>query len=238
MATKSRRWSRMAFFTASSSPRGALGRRASGRCCLSCLRSPTPHQTSGSSAGRPLRVRSAYSRSLRYSSGRLRSRARLARLERTSPRARVCRPGVPPAAFRFGGSWVSHGTSGRNAGLLEGRAGRTPVERQQQLREQLLARLAGRHQRGGPAAGLGAEEGRVGVLRCGSRPRARRTRGRSPRTTARRPARGSRGRGSAPRRTGGARCSGTRPARGSARRCAASGGSAAPGRHRGVAACG
>ena len=117
---------------------------------LSCIRSPTPHHTSGSIGGRPLRVRSAYSRRRRYCSGRAFWRLALARGSGLEAFAVVIwLPAVRPAALRFGGSWVSHGHVGPELRRLVGRAGRTPVEREVELAEQLLARLAGGDQRGG-----------------------------------------------------------------------------------------
>ena len=114
-------------------------------------------------------------------------------------------PGGPPGAFRSGGSWVSHGMSGRNIGALVGPRRAHALEREVELAESCSPASPRDTERGGPAARLRAEVGRVGVGQAAlAREPDERARGLA-RERARRSGTGSRGRGSASRRTGAAR---------------------------------
>ena len=119
----------------------------------------TDGSTSGSTAFRPARESRVYSRSASRPSSRL---ARCLADRRAAGRV------DGGLAHAGGGVQVRRLLRlARNAGPEHGPLGRLgradAVQRQQRVGEQLLAALAGLHQRGGAAAGQHAEVGRVGV---------------------------------------------------------------------------
>ena len=198
IAAKSRRWARSARFTFASASRAALGvaLQAHALELIALTRAPPDERVDGGQA--LARAVGVLAQPAVLLGPRLLALALRAAAGSTCRRPWSARRPGRPAALRSGGSWVSQGMSGRNTGRLRRAApGARPSSGTVELAEQLLARLAGRDERGGarrrPGRGRTASWRRPG----GSRPTGRRTRAGTPRSTARRCGTGSRGRGSA-----------------------------------------